>query len=122
MRLALKLRAYSRASSPHSLNRACKRSRDLGSEIQPVCARQAYWVRFQTGDAQITEAGWKLTIPRENRLSSSKPAIEAFLPSVKDHLSPLTEYWRVNKMLLGFESFLFMIERDEVEAGDISHF
>jgi hypothetical protein len=61
-----------------------------------------------------------LTIPHENKLSSSKATIQAFLPPVTDHLSPLREYWRVNNMLFEFESFLFMIEREEVEAGDVS--
>ncbi len=82
--------------------------------------KEGYWVRFQIGDTQVTEAGWKLTVPRVNRLSSSKAALERFLPDVTDHLSPLKEYWRVNNMLFGFESFLFMIEREEVETGDIS--
>jgi hypothetical protein len=82
--------------------------------------KEAYWVSFQVGAAQITDAGWTLTVPYENRLSSSKVTIESLLPPVKDHLSLLKEYWRVNEMLKGAESIIFAIERDEVETGDIS--
>jgi hypothetical protein len=74
----------------------------------------------QRDSAEITEAGWKLTIPVENKLSASKVGLLALLPEVADHLSELREYWRVNRMLFSFEMFLFMIDRGEVEAGDIS--
>lgn len=82
--------------------------------------KEGYWVRFRAVEAQITDVSWKLTIPHENKLSSSKAALQAFLPAVADHLSLLREYWRVNSMLFKFESFLFMIEREEVETLDIS--
>ena len=81
---------------------------------------EAYWVRFRSTDAQITEVGWKLTIPKENRLSSSKPVLQTILPPVADHLTPLREYWRVNNLLLGSEIILFTIDRSEVEFLDIS--
>ncbi|MEP7351948.1 MAG: DUF4365 and DUF1817 domain-containing protein [Acidobacteriota bacterium] len=83
-------------------------------------AKEAYWARFEPGEARITEAGWKLTIPRENRLLESKAAIEALLPTVSDHWSALVDYWRVHNMLLGYESFVFMISHGEVESEDIS--
>lgn len=82
--------------------------------------RDAYWVQFQKQDAEITEASWKLRIPRDNKLSASKAAIEALLPPAIDHLSELREYWRINKLLMGVQTVLFTIEREEVEAGDIS--
>jgi hypothetical protein len=81
---------------------------------------EGYWVLFQTGDAEVTGSGWKLTSPFDNKLSASKAKLLAMLPGVTDHLSELTEYWHIHRMLFSFETFLFIIERDEVEAGDVS--
>jgi hypothetical protein len=81
---------------------------------------EGYWARFGPTEAQIMEAGWKLTIPHENKLSSSKAALEGFLPPVADHLTRLREYWRINNLLLGFEIILFTVARGEVESADIS--
>src|SRR5262245_20444525 len=49
-------------------------------------SREAYWGRFQVDDIEVTEAGWKLTIPYGNKLASSKAALEALLPKITDHL------------------------------------
>ena len=81
---------------------------------------EAYWVHYRAVDAQITEAGWKLTIPHSSKLSAAKVELEALLPTVKDYLTPLRDYWRANNMLFGFETITFAIDREEVEAGDVS--
>ena len=82
--------------------------------------REGYWVRFRAGDAQITEAGWKLTIPFGNKLSSSKVELEALLPPVSDHLSPLKEYWRVNNLFFEHDCIMFVVGIQEVKAMDVS--
>jgi hypothetical protein len=41
---------------------------------------ECYWVRFEAGATQRTNGRWKITISFENKLSSSKEKIEAFLP------------------------------------------
>jgi hypothetical protein len=79
-----------------------------------------FWGRFKAGDAQITDAGWKLTIPYGNKLSSSKAALLALLPPLTDHLSELKEYWRVNNLIFASEIIIFAIDRAEVEACDVS--
>jgi hypothetical protein len=82
-------------------------------------SREAFWIRFRAADAQITEAGWKLTIPYGNKLPSSKAALEALMPAVTDHLSTLKEYWRVNNMLFGFEFIIYAVDLKEVADMDV---
>lgn len=82
--------------------------------------REVYWVLFRAVEAHITEGGWTLTIPFESKLSSSKDALQALLPVVTDHLSPLKEYWRVNNMLFGHEIIIFTVDNREVERKDVS--
>jgi hypothetical protein len=82
--------------------------------------REGYWVRFRAEDVQITEAGWKLTIPFGNELSSSKVELEALLPPVLDHLSPLKEYWRVSNLFFEHDYIMFVVGIQEVKAMDAS--
>jgi len=82
--------------------------------------REGYWVRFRAEDAQLTEAGWRLTIPFGNKLSSSKAELEALLPPVSDHLTPLREYWRVNNLLFEHDYIIFVIGIQEVKAKDLT--
>ena len=82
--------------------------------------KEAYWERFTPIVRQITESGGKLTIPRENKLASSKAVIEVLLPPIKDHIPALKEYWRINNMLMESAVLLFMIEPDEVRSMNIS--
>lgn len=83
-------------------------------------AREGYWVRFRAEDVQLTDAGWKLTIPFGNKLSSSKADLEALLPPVADHLTRLKEYWRVNNLLFEHDYIMFVIGIDEVKAKDLT--
>jgi hypothetical protein len=83
-------------------------------------SKEAYWAHFSAGEAQITDAGWKLTVPFESKLSATKSAIEALLPPMADHLSVLEQYWELNNLLLGFQHIVFMIDRQNVEEMDLS--
>jgi hypothetical protein len=83
-------------------------------------SREAYWVRFRAVDSQITDAGWKLTIPYGNRLASSMGTLQELLPTLGDHFSEMKEYWRVNNMLFAVGAIIFMIDIKEVAAKDIS--
>jgi hypothetical protein len=82
--------------------------------------KRAYWACFGPAETQITEAGWKLTVPFENKLPSTKAALEALLPEVADHLSALEEYWALNNLPIGFQYIVFMIDRQNVEDVDLS--
>lgn len=88
-----------------------------------ICApesSEAFWTRFCPTDAEITESGWKLTIPFGNKLASCKSELEALLPPVADHLTDLRRYWEFNHLLFGFEAIVFMIDRESVEKKDLS--
>jgi hypothetical protein len=82
--------------------------------------QECIWERFHATDVQVTEGGWKMTIPFDNKLSCSKSELEAMLPPVTDQLSPLREYWKVNNIFFRYEVILFMVDRPEVEAMDAS--
>lgn len=82
-------------------------------------SQEAYWARFHVNDVEVTEAGWKLTIPYGNKLASSKAALEALLPPPKDHLPALREYWNINRLMVDAAIIVYMVVREEVERADI---
>lgn len=82
--------------------------------------RDGCWTVFSPEDAQITDAGWKLTIPFDNKLSTSKAAWEALVPEAADHLADLQRYWELNNLLMNFQYIVFMIDRQAVETMDLS--
>lgn len=83
-------------------------------------SREAYWAQFRATEAQVNEAGWRLTVPFGNKLSSSKADLQTFLPELRDHWSELQEYWTLNNMLLGSAVIILMIGAEEVMRMDVS--
>jgi len=81
---------------------------------------EAFWEVFHAGDTRPTESGWRMTVPFKNRLTDAKDRLEVLLPPLHDHLGELREYWQINNVMLASEMILFTIEREEVEAGDVS--
>lgn len=79
-----------------------------------------YWARFIPTQAEVSEGGWKLTIPFENRLHDAKPELEALLPPLQDSLSDLEGYWELNRFMAKAAHIHFIIDRDEVVSGDTS--
>lgn len=79
-----------------------------------------YWVHFQPEQTQITEAGWKITVPLENKLQSSKDAIQALLPPFADSLSELEAYWAVNELMVDSSYIHFIIDNHDVIEMDVS--
>ena len=79
-----------------------------------------YWARFQPEQAEVTDNGWKITIPFENKLHEAKHALEVLLPPLQDSLSDLQEYWAVNRLMVEAPYIHFIIDRPEVLAVDIS--
>jgi len=77
-----------------------------------------YWVRFEPEQSQITAAGWKITVPFENRLHEAKRAIEAILPPLQNSVSELQAYWALNDMIVESSYIHFIIDRVEVKALD----
>lgn len=78
----------------------------------------SYWVRFIPEHAEVAEAGWKLTVPFENRFHEAKSALHAILPPVQDSLADLKEYWEVNRLLVESPYIHFIIDRPEVIAQE----
>jgi hypothetical protein len=79
---------------------------------------ECYWVRFEPGQTQIMDAGWKITVPFGNKLRQSKCALEAVLPPMKDNLSELQTYWALNNLMVESSYIHFIIDRQEVNAVD----
>ncbi|MEO5955924.1 MAG: DUF4365 and DUF1817 domain-containing protein [Nitrospiraceae bacterium] len=82
-------------------------------------SEECYWVRFVPTEVQMTEAGWKITIPLVNKLREAKGAIEKILPPLQDNLSNLQAYWAINNMIVDSSYIHFIIDRSEVKALDI---
>ena len=83
-------------------------------------AKKAYWVQFKREVIDPTAKGWKITIPYENDLATSKEAILELLPPPKDALAELRSYWATNKMLQSVQAIVFTIEMAEVLCLDTS--
>ncbi|MDD5559981.1 DUF4365 and DUF1817 domain-containing protein [Candidatus Methylomirabilis sp.] len=81
---------------------------------------ECFWVRFQPEQTQTTEAGWKITVPFENRLSQSKAALLALLPPPADTLAELRAYWALNKMIVESGHVLFVFDDKDVLSMDTS--
>jgi hypothetical protein len=82
--------------------------------------REAYWERFEAEKVQVTDAGWILTIPYTNKLSSSKAALQSLVPGVVDVLADLQKYWRFNNLLADFAVIVLLADRAEVNARNIA--
>ncbi|MFZ2524411.1 MAG: DUF4365 and DUF1817 domain-containing protein [Candidatus Ferrigenium altingense] len=81
-------------------------------------SEECYWVRFKPEQAQTTDAGWKITIPFENKLNEAKGVIEEILPPLQDSLSDLQAYWAINNMMVESSYIHFIIDKLEVKALD----
>lgn len=79
---------------------------------------ECYWVKFDPESTVGTTKGWKITIPFENKLSESKGQILQLLPEMRDVLSEIEEYWKINELLVESSFNLFIFDRDEVEQYD----
>src|SRR5258706_8585899 len=60
---------------------------------------ECYWVKFSPDQTQTTDAGWKITVPFENKLERSKGAIEALLPQLQDGIADLEMHLAFNNVL-----------------------
>jgi hypothetical protein len=83
-------------------------------------SEECYWVRFEAERTHVTKAGWKITIPFQNKLKSSKAELESLLPPLTDSLSELHEYWAINDLIVDSSYLHFIIDRQQVKALDTS--
>jgi hypothetical protein len=82
-------------------------------------SKEAYWARFTLTEAQITEAGWKLTVPFAQKLASSKEVVETLLPPIADHHSLLKKYWEIHNLFLRMGSVLLLVDKEMIEEMDL---
>lgn len=79
---------------------------------------ECYWVVFDPTHTVGTSNGWKITVPFENKLNTSKIQILELLPEPCDVLSEIEEYWKINELLMESGFSLFIVDRVEVDQLD----
>lgn len=75
---------------------------------------ECYWVRFQVNQTQVTDEGWKITIPFKNILSSSKSELYSLVPKLSDSLTDLQDYWSLNKMIVESSIIIYSLGKDDI--------
>lgn len=83
-------------------------------------SNECFWVHFQPEQTQTTEAGWKITVPLGNELSSSKAALLALLPQPTDSLADLQAYWVLNNLIAESRHILFILDVEDIRSMDTS--
>jgi len=84
-------------------------------------SKDCYWVPFEPEATEVTERGWKLTIPFENRLHTRKAELLSLVGEPIDQLAALQAYWQLNKMLVETSVALYVLDDLDVKAMDTSH-
>lgn len=84
-------------------------------------SRECYWAVFDPEAAEASEQGWKLLIPFENKLQSSKAALLSLVGDATDELEQLREYWRLNNMLVEASCAIYVLDEHDVKEMDVSH-
>lgn len=79
---------------------------------------ECYWVAFDPTHTVGTPNGWKITVPFENKLGTSKDKLLELLPEPRDVFSEIEEYWKINELLVESSYNLFIVDRYEVEQSD----
>lgn len=77
-------------------------------------SQNCHWVRFDPKQIQKTEKAWKITIPYENDLKTSKGRIESVLPPLFDGNAKLKSYWAINNIIMESQYIIFPILKREV--------
>ncbi|MBX8597712.1 DUF4365 domain-containing protein [Pseudomonas cichorii] len=83
-------------------------------------ANDCYWAHFDPCVTSKAGNNWKITIPFENKLETSKVKITDLLPPPADYLSEVEGYWAMNDIIVNHKFFLYIIDRADVEALDFS--
>lgn len=80
---------------------------------------ECYWVRFDPEQTESTGTGWKITVPFENNLSTSKEKITSFLRPVRDSYAELEHYWEINKVISESGIILYVLDEKDIEEKEI---
>lgn len=81
----------------------------------------AFWERFDPSRTEKLASGWKLSIPKSNKLSSSTvETLTALTPPVVDAASVMDKEWRINSEILEADLLYYVVGREDVEAKRVS--
>lgn len=83
-------------------------------------SEKCYWVHFREDQVQLTEAGWKITVPFENDFSSSRAELEALVPELYDRLSELQSYWKLNELIVESSVIQYVIGKEDIVEKNAS--
>jgi hypothetical protein len=84
-------------------------------------SKDCYWAAFEPEVAEVYEHSWKLSIPFENVLHTSKSTLLSLVGEPVDQLARLREYWQLNKMLVEASAVIYVLDDFDVTAMDTSH-
>lgn len=77
---------------------------------------KAYWCYCDPTKTERAGENWKITIPFGSVLTKeSKREFEKHVSPVKDYVSQLEHFWKMNKMLKEHERLVFLIDREDLE-------
>jgi hypothetical protein len=78
---------------------------------------------FDETAVESTTNGWKLNIKDKNIFGyESKKVLLGFLPPLKENINDLQEHWAFNNTLESSGAILYIVDRDEVQKGEVKYF
>lgn len=80
---------------------------------------ECYWVKFEPTLVQPTKAGWKITIPYDNKLQSSKEKLVSLLPPQRDVAAELAAYWELNSLLADSGVILYALDEHDIANREL---
>ncbi|MDK1199553.1 DUF4365 and DUF1817 domain-containing protein [Cronobacter dublinensis] len=81
---------------------------------------ECYWVLFEPAATLQSGDNWKITIPFENKLLSSKEELSNILQPPNDYLKEVEDYWAMNDVIVKHSHFLYIIDKQDVNELNVS--
>jgi hypothetical protein len=81
---------------------------------------ECYWTQFPPEATESTDVGWKITVPFENKLATSKGALTALVAPVRDGFAELQEYWEINKLIVDSSIILYILDEFDVKHQEVA--
>lgn len=81
---------------------------------------ECYWVRFRAEDTDVTDKGWKITVPFENALRNAKQELLDLVGPVRDGLAELEGYWQMNRLIVETSVIYYVLDTFDVRAKEVA--
>lgn len=82
-----------------------------------------FWARFDLKDTERTKGGWKIEVPKVNKLNTqAKPRILAMLPPFRNVMQEAEEQWAFNAGIRESSVILYHIDPDDIRDGNVDNF